>query len=73
MIMVVRYLSSGITVPGWTTLVVLVCFLGGLGFANLGILGLYLGKAFDEVKGRPLYCVEQALNVETKIARRVAD
>ncbi|MFM2215772.1 MAG: hypothetical protein RL240_90, partial [Planctomycetota bacterium] len=28
------------------------------GFANLGILGLYLGKVFDEVKGRPLYIVE---------------
>jgi len=69
-IIVIRYLHAGITVPGWTTLVVLVCFLGGLGFANLGILGLYLGKAFDEVKGRPLYCVEQALNVETKLDRR---
>jgi dolichol-phosphate mannosyltransferase len=66
---VIRYLRSGITVPGWTTLVVLICFLGGLGFANLGILGLYLGKAFDEVKDRPLYCVEQALNVEAKIDR----
>ena len=40
----------------------LVSFLGGLGFANLGILGLYLGKVFDEVKQRPLYCVEQSLN-----------
>jgi len=69
---VIRYLRSGITVPGWTTLVVLICFLGGLGFANLGILGLYLGKAFDEVKGRPLYCVEQALNVETKFDRNSA-
>jgi polyisoprenyl-phosphate glycosyltransferase len=71
-IMVIRYLHSGIIVPGWTTLVVLVCFLGGLGFANLGIIGLYLGKAFDEVKGRPLYCVEQTLNVEAKIDRNSA-
>jgi dolichol-phosphate mannosyltransferase len=46
------------TVPGWPTLAVLISFLGGLGFANLGILGLYLGKVFDEVKGRPLYIVE---------------
>lgn len=62
-VIVIRYLSADITVPGWTTLVVLVTFLGGLGFANLGILGLYLGKVFDEVKNRPLYCVEQTLNV----------
>ncbi len=68
-VVVVRYLQAGITVPGWTTIVVLMCFLGGLGFANLGILGLYLGKVFDEVKGRPLYCVEQALNVESKLDR----
>jgi dolichol-phosphate mannosyltransferase len=68
-IIIVRYMCSGIAVQGWTTLAVLMCFLGGLGFANLGILGLYLGKAFDEVKGRPLYCVEKALNVEAKTSR----
>ena len=65
-VVVIRYLQAGITVPGWTTIVVLMCFLGGLGFANLGILGLYLGKVFDEVKSRPLYCVEQVLNVDAK-------
>ena len=54
----IRYLHADVTVPGWTTVVVLLSFLGGLGFANLGILGLYLGKAFDEVKNRPLYCVQ---------------
>jgi glycosyltransferase involved in cell wall biosynthesis len=57
-----RYACFGVSVPGWTTLAVLLCLLGGLGFANLGILGLYLGKVFDEVKGRPLYCVEQIIN-----------
>lgn len=65
-VIVIRYLHADIAVPGWTTLAVLVSFLGGLGFANLGILGLYLGKVFDEVKGRPLYCVEQVLNLEAK-------
>jgi dolichol-phosphate mannosyltransferase len=57
-VIVIRYLHADVTVPGWTTVVVLLSFLGGLGFANLGILGLYLGKAFDEVKNRPLYCVQ---------------
>lgn len=63
-VIVIRYLYSDIGVTGWTTLAVLISFLGGLGFANLGILGLYLGKTFDEVKQRPLYCVEEGLNVE---------
>jgi len=62
LVIVFRYFCFGINVPGWTTLAVLLCFLGGLGFANLGILGLYLGKVFDEVKGRPLYCIEQMIN-----------
>ncbi len=53
-----RFMFVESTVPGWPTLAVLISFLGGLGFANLGILGLYLGKVFDEVKGRPLYIVE---------------
>ena len=54
-----KYFLYNSTVAGWTSLAVLISFLGGLGFANLGILGLYLGKVFDEVKGRPLYSVEQ--------------
>ena len=62
-IVIVRYLHSDITVPGWTSIVVLISFVGGLGFANLGILGLYLGKVFDEVKQRPLYCVENTVNL----------
>jgi dolichol-phosphate mannosyltransferase len=57
-----RYLFNEIGVPGWTTLALLISFLGGLGFANLGILGLYLGRVFDEVKNRPLYFVQNSLN-----------
>ena len=57
-----RYLFNEIGVPGWTTLALLISFLGGLGFANLGILGLYLGRVFDEVKNRPLYIVQKSLN-----------
>ena len=36
-----------------------IYFIGGLLFANLGILGLYLGKVFDETKGRPLYVIRE--------------
>lgn len=56
--LIVRFYLYDVSVQGWTSLAVLISFLGGLGFANLGILGLYLGKVFDEVKGRPLYVVE---------------
>jgi glycosyltransferase involved in cell wall biosynthesis len=56
-----RFLLLGTSVQGWTSLAVLISFLGGLGFANLGIIGLYVGKVFDEVKGRPLYIVESEI------------
>ena len=62
-----RFMFFESTVPGWPTLAVLISFLGGLGFANLGILGLYLGKVFDEVKGRPLYIVESDTGGRTQL------
>ena len=59
---IMRYFTHSVAVEGWTTLAVLVSFLGGLGFVNLGIVGLYLGKVFDEAKNRPLYFVQASLN-----------
>jgi dolichol-phosphate mannosyltransferase len=47
----------GIPVPGWTTVIVSLYFLGGLILANLGIIGIYLARTFDETKGRPLYLI----------------
>jgi glycosyltransferase involved in cell wall biosynthesis len=61
-LILVRYFIYSVSVPGWTSLIVLMCLLGGLGFANLGILGMYLGKVFDEVKNRPLYSVAEIHN-----------
>jgi dolichol-phosphate mannosyltransferase len=56
---VIRYLLWSYTVPGWTSVIVSIYFVGGLLFANLGILGLYIGKVFDETKGRLLYVVRE--------------
>jgi dolichol-phosphate mannosyltransferase len=42
---------------GFTTLVTLVLFLGGIQLMALGLLGEYLGRIYDEVKNRPLYVV----------------
>jgi dolichol-phosphate mannosyltransferase len=65
---VFKYFCLGQSVAGWSSLAVLISFLGGLTFANMGILGLYLGKVFDEVKDRPLYCVEQAIHFDSNSA-----
>lgn len=54
-----RYYIYDIPVQGWTSVMVSIYFIGGLLFANLGVLGLYIGKTFDEAKNRPLYVVKE--------------
>jgi len=44
-------------VLGWPSLIVSVYFIGGVIISILGIIGIYLGKTFDEAKKRPLYIV----------------
>lgn len=53
-------LLYGSTVAGWSSLIVSLYFIGGLIIGLLGIIGIYLGKAFDETKQRPLYIVRRA-------------
>lgn len=47
-------------IPGWSSLIVSLYFIGGIIITILGILGIYLGKTFDECKKRPLYIVKRA-------------
>ena len=49
--------SGSYTVPGWTSILVAVCLLGGIQLAVLGILGTYIGRLHDEALHRPLYIV----------------
>ncbi|TWI64324.1 dolichol-phosphate mannosyltransferase [Pseudoduganella lurida] len=54
-----RSLLQGSPVPGWSSLIISLYFIGGLIIGILGIIGIYLGKAFDEAKKRPLYIVRR--------------
>ena len=51
-------LFAGVTVSGWTSLMVAVLFLGAVQLLSLGIIGEYLGRVYEEVKGRPLYVTD---------------
>jgi dolichol-phosphate mannosyltransferase len=55
----IRSLIHSSPIPGWSSLIVSLYFIGGLIIGILGIMGVYLGKAFDETKKRPLYIVRR--------------
>ena len=52
-----------IRVPGYTTTLFSIWFVGGLILFVMGVLGLYMGKIFDQVKGRQLFIVREKLNL----------
>lgn len=59
----IRALIHRSSVPGWSSLIVSLFFIGGVIIGNLGIIGIYLGKTFQEIKKRPLYIVKERVNV----------
>lgn len=50
------------TIQGWATIMVALLFLGGVQLICIGILGEYIGRIFNEIKGRPLYVVEEFMD-----------
>lgn len=57
---------SGHVVPGWTSLILSIWFLGGLQLLAIGLVGQYIGKIYIEVKKRPRYNIETVLTAEKK-------
>jgi dolichol-phosphate mannosyltransferase len=57
--LVVSYIFWSTPIAGWTSLIVSIYFLAGLIIGSIGMLGLYIGKIFDEVKQRPLYIIQE--------------
>jgi len=53
-----RLLGIETATTGFTTLVSLVTFLGGIQLIGIGVLGEYLGRVYDEVKQRPIYLIK---------------
>lgn len=49
----------GKTVPGWASMTVILCFLGGIQLISLGIIGEYVGKTYLESKKRPRYIIQE--------------
>ncbi|NJL00935.1 MAG: glycosyltransferase family 2 protein [Spirulinaceae cyanobacterium SM2_1_0] len=62
--LILRTLILGIDVPGYASLMVAVLFFGGIQLLSLGIMGEYLARVYQEVKGRPLYVVRDCYGFE---------
>jgi hypothetical protein len=53
--------------PGWASLLLAVCFIGGVQLTVVGVLGLYVERVYNEVKSRPLYVLEQPTAVKAAV------
>jgi glycosyltransferase involved in cell wall biosynthesis len=67
--LVVKILYPQYAIPGWASVFSAVLFLGGVQLMCIGILGEYLGRVYDEIKGRPLYIVKERINFPEQTAR----
>jgi len=55
-------LAFGVDVPGWTSLIMVISFMGGVQLLTLGLIGEYVSRIYDEVKQRPVYIVAERAN-----------
>ncbi|MGB6035333.1 MAG: glycosyltransferase, partial [Cryomorphaceae bacterium] len=63
LVVVALYFTHGF-LSGWTSLIVTLFFMLGIILISIGILGMYIGKIFDQVKNRPKFIVQQTTFTE---------
>jgi glycosyltransferase involved in cell wall biosynthesis len=68
----VEVLMTGITTPGWPSLIVAIMFLGGMQLTALGIVGEYVGRIYMEAKRRPLFVVQEEFGFDRE-AQTITD
>ncbi len=54
---------TGVAVPGWTALMIVILFIGGVQLFSIGMLGLYLNSVHEQTKMRPLYIIESTYGI----------
>lgn len=66
MVVLMKTLLYGIDVAGFPTLIISAMFFAGVQLISPGVLGAYLGRMYEEVKGRPLFLVAEELGPECR-------
>ncbi len=56
-----RFAFPETTIPGWTSIMIAIVFLGGVQLLTIGVIGEYIGSVFDEVKNRPQYIIDETI------------
>ncbi|MGB0524855.1 MAG: glycosyltransferase family 2 protein [Flammeovirgaceae bacterium] len=59
-----KYYQGIIVVPGYASLIISIWFLAGLIIFLLGLIGLYVGKTFEQSQDRPVYITQKSLNID---------
>lgn len=62
LIVILEKLITGIDIPGYATIIVLILLLGGMQLFCIGIIGEYVGRTFVQTKQRPIYIAKEVLN-----------
>jgi len=57
-----RTMLFGVDLPGFPSLIVSITFFSGVQLISLGVIGEYIARIFNEVKGRPLYLIEETID-----------
>lgn len=58
-VFVVKLINPDYFIPGYTSLMLTIMFFGGINLLSFGIIGEYLGRMYESIKGRPLYVLER--------------
>ncbi len=66
-------LLTGLAVPGWTSMTMIASFFGAINALGIGILGEYVTRIYDQVRGRPLFIVSRKVNFAHSLDRRAEE
>jgi glycosyltransferase involved in cell wall biosynthesis len=69
----IKTLVYGVDVPGFPTLVISLMFFSGVQLISLGVIGEYLGRVYEEVKGRPLFIVAETIGTDNAASETSPD